>query len=190
MSTGNTLNVDGTVRQRLIEFFGADEAILQTHEAAERMNDFRTRAKQAAVAEGGDIPAIYMAPFELPGNMTWAQTIGAIYDESDGIGFVADYAKIRDLFANPDLATSKEHAKLLHGYLKVDGISPTPLRRLAAAHPDTADAVFRKVLKKPDFTWAKDGEALLRKHKRQYFQEAQQPAIAVVGTRLRELAGI
>jgi hypothetical protein len=54
----------------------------------------------------------------------------------------------------------------------------------------TADAVFRKVLKKPDFTWAKDGEALLRKHKRQYFQEAQQPAIAVVGTRLRELAGI
>jgi hypothetical protein len=177
-------------RERFIEFFGADEVILKTHEAAERMKDFRAQAKKAALAEGGDIPATYMAPFELPGNMTWAQTIGVIYDQSDGIGFVADYAKISDLFANPDLATSKEHAKLLHGYLKADGISPTPLRRLVAAHPDTADAVFRKVLKKPDFTWAKDSEALLRKHKPRYFKENPQPAIAVIGTRLRELAGI
>jgi hypothetical protein len=102
----------------------------------------------------------YLAPFELPGDFTWTQTPGVIYDESDGMGFVADYAKIRGLFANPDLAASKEHAKLLHGYLKADSVSPTPLRRLAAAHPDTADAVFRK------------------------------PALAVLGARLRELAGV
>jgi hypothetical protein len=54
----------------------------------------------------------------------------------------------------------------------------------------TADAVFRKVLKKPDFTWAKDGEARLRKHKPQDFKEKPQPALAVVGARLRELAGV
>lgn len=177
-------------RERFIGFFGADEVVLKTHEVAERMNDFRAQAKKAVLAGGEDMPALYMAPFELPGNFTWTQTIGVIYDESDGIGFVADYAKIRDLFANPDLATSKEHAKLLHGYLKADGVSPTPLRRLAAAHPDTADVVFRKVLKKPDFTWARDGEALLRKHKPQDFKEKPQPTLAVVGARLRELAGV
>ena len=177
-------------RERFVEFFGADEVVLKTHEAAERINDYRTSAKSAVLAEGGDIPASYMVPFELPGNFSWTTTIGVIYDESDGMGFVADYAKIRELFANPDLAASKEHAKLLHGYLKADGISPTPLRRLAAAHPETADAVFRKVLKKPDFTWATDGEALLRKHKPKYFKERPQPTLAVLGTRLRELAGV
>jgi hypothetical protein len=177
-------------RARFVEFFGADEVVLKTHEAAERINDFRAQAKSAALAEGDDIPATYLAPFELPGNFTWTQTLGVIYDESDGMGFVADYAKIRDLFANPDLAASKEHTKLLHGYLKADGVSPTPLRRLAAAHPDTADTVFRKVLKKPDFTWAEDGEALLRKHKPKYFKDRPQPTLAILGARLRELAGV
>lgn len=177
-------------RERFIEFFGADEVILKTREVAERVNDFRAQAKEAALAAGEDIPATYMAPFELPGNFGWTQTLGVIYDETDGIGFVADYAKIGDLFANPGLASSKEHAKLLHGYLKTEAISPTPLRRLAAAHPDTADEVFRKVLKKANFTWAKDGEALLRKHKPQYFEKTPRPTLAVVSNRLRELAGI
>ena len=39
-------------------------------------------------------------------------------------------------------------------------VAPLPFRRLAAAHPDTADAVFRKVLLRPGFTWAEHGEAL------------------------------
>jgi hypothetical protein len=36
---------------------------------------------------------------------------------------------------------------------------PLPIRRLTFAHPKTADAVFRKVLRKPGFTWAEHGEA-------------------------------
>jgi hypothetical protein len=180
----------GRDRERFIEFFGADEVILKTDEAAERVNDFRAQAKKAALAEGGDIPATYMAPFELPDTLTWTRTLGVIYDESDGIGFLADYAKLKELFANPDLAADKEHARLFHAYLKDDSVSPSPLRRLAAAHPDTADAVFRKLLKKPAFTWASDGEALLRKHKPRYFKKTPRPTLAVVGARLRELAGI
>lgn len=177
-------------RERFIEFFGADEVILKTDDAAERVNDFRAQAKQAAVDEGGDVPATYMAPFQLPESIRWARTLGVIYDETDGIGFLADYAKLKELFADPELAADKEHARLFHAYLKDDSISPAPLRRLAAAHPDTVDAVFRKLLKKPTFTWADDGEALLHKHKPQYFRKTPQPKLAVVGARLRELAGI
>jgi hypothetical protein len=51
------------------------------------------------------------------------------------------------------------------GYLRAETIGPLPFRRLAAAHPDTADAVFRKVLRKPNFTWAEHGEALMRRRK-------------------------
>jgi hypothetical protein len=47
-------------------------------------------------------------------------------------------------------------------------IGPLPFRRLAAAHSDTADAVFRKVLRKPNFTWAEHGEARMRRRKPWY----------------------
>ncbi len=52
--------------------------------------------------------------------------------------------------------------------LRAETIGPLPFRRLAAAHPETVDAVFRKVLRKPNFTWAEHGDALLRRRKRWY----------------------
>ena len=39
---------------------------------------------------------------------------------------------------------------MLRGYLRSETIGPLPFRRLAAAHPDTADAVLQKVLRKQD----------------------------------------
>ena len=36
--------------------------------------------------------------------------------------------------------------------LRSETIAPLPFRRLAAAHPQTVDAVFRRVLRKPDFS--------------------------------------
>ena len=58
---------------------------------------------------------------------------------------------------------------MLRGYLGSKTIEPLPLRHLAAAHPDTVDAVFRKILRQKDFTWAEDGEALLRRRKAWYY---------------------
>ena len=65
---------------------------------------------------------------------------------------------------------------------------PLPLQRLAAAHPDTADAVFRKVLRQRTFTWAEHGEALMRRRKAWYYQHEPRPGVSVIGARLMELA--
>jgi hypothetical protein len=65
---------------------------------------------------------------------------------------------------------------------------PLPIRRLAVAHPETADAVFRKVLRKPGFTWAEHGESLLRRRKPWYYEHEPRPGVSVIGTRLAELA--
>jgi hypothetical protein len=72
-----------------------------------------------------------------------------------------------DLFGNPALAADKRYADRLRGYLWSETIAPLPLplQRLAAAHPDTVDAVFRKILRRRDFTWAEHGEALMRRRK-------------------------
>jgi hypothetical protein len=61
---------------------------------------------------------------------------------------------LRDLFGNPRLAADERYADALLSYLGSETIAPMPLQRLAAAYPDTVDAVFRKILRRRDFTWA------------------------------------
>jgi hypothetical protein len=71
----------------------------------------------------------------------------------------------------------------------VETIGPLPFRRLAAAYPRTVDAVFRKILHQPNFTWLEHGEALLRRRKPWYHEHEPRPGIAVIGARLGELIG-
>jgi len=62
------------------------------------------------------------------------------------------------------------------------------LLRLAAAHPDTVDAVFGKILRKPNFIWSEHGEMLLRRRKAWYYEREPRPGVTVIGDRLSELA--
>ncbi|WP_436737734.1 hypothetical protein [Streptomyces sp. BBFR102] len=55
----------------------------------------------------------------------------------------------RDLFADPALPGRSRHQALLRTYLREKSITPLPIRRLAAAHPETTDTVFRKLLRRP-----------------------------------------
>ena len=67
------------------------------------------------------------------------------------------------------------------------GAQPTLGTPQAAAHSDTVDAVPRKVLRKPNFTWAEHGEALMRRRKSWYYEREPRPGISVIGARLSEL---
>jgi hypothetical protein len=46
----------------------------------------------------------------------------------------------------------------------------------SSSHPDTVDAVFRKILRRRDFTWAEHGEPLMRRRKAWYYQHEPDPA--------------
>ncbi|MFJ9032987.1 hypothetical protein ACIRQP_31555 [Streptomyces sp. NPDC102274] len=96
---------------------------------------------------------------------------------------------LRNLFSDVALAGRKRYLDLLRTYLREEPITPLPIRRLAAAHPETADAVFRKLLKKPGFTWSEHGEVLLRRRKPWYDESEPRPGVSVVGNRLSELLG-
>ena len=48
--------------------------------------------------------------------------------------------------------------------------------------------MFRKILREPNFTWADDGEALLRRRKSWYYEREPCPRFSVIGARLSELA--
>lgn len=134
------------------------------------------------------LPGLGLPFFELPQELAEADTVGVIYDEIDGMNFYADYGMLRDLFADPALAGSRKHQDLLRTYLREESIAPLPIRRLADAHPGTADEVFRKLLRKPGFTWSAHGEALLRRRKPWCYEQEPRPGVSVIGERLSELA--
>ncbi|MGH3225270.1 MAG: hypothetical protein ACRDPY_42415 [Streptosporangiaceae bacterium] len=188
----------GAERAAFVEFFDGDELVLPPAEAEERINAFYRHRQEAALAgrpargrpargRPPDIPGVDVAAFQFPPELADAETIGVIYDEIDGLNFYNEYGMLRDLFADPALASDKRYADVLRGYLRAETIGPLPFRRMAAAYPQTVDAVFQKILRQPHFTWPEHGEALLRRRKPWYYEHEPRPDRTVIGARLSEL---
>ncbi|MEU4118293.1 hypothetical protein AB0F71_27840 [Kitasatospora sp. NPDC028055] len=181
-------------RAAFVEFCGSDELALPPAEVEDRLNAYYRHRQEAAVAEHPDrargrrLPGLAFPAFELPRGLAESDTVGVIYDEVDGLNFYPDYGMLRDLFADPALPGRRQHQDLLRVYLREESIAPLPLRRLAAAHPETVDEVFRKLLRKPGFTWDEHGEELLRRRKPWYYEQEPRPGVSVIGERLSELA--
>ena len=102
---------------------------------------------------------------------------------------ICDFVLADDAFENPDLARTQPYRRLLKGYLTDDAVSPVPLIRLAERDHDKADQLFRRLLGTPRFTWSKDGEALLRKHKPAWYERPPLPRTVVISDRLAPYAG-
>ncbi|MFI9156530.1 hypothetical protein [Kitasatospora aureofaciens] len=181
-------------RAAFIEFCGSDELVLPPAEVEGRLNAYYRHRQEAAVAEHPDrargrrLPGLDFPAFELPRGLAESDTVGVIYDEIDGLNFYPDYGMLCDLFADPALAGRRHCQDVLRVYLREESIAPLPIRRLADAHPETVDAVFRKLLRKPGFTWSEHGEELLHRRKAWYYEQEPRPGVSVIGERLSELA--
>jgi hypothetical protein len=178
-------------REEFLAFFGADELVLPTLEAQGRLNAYYKRRQDAALAARGRHRAVSESgetTFVMPEGFFEFDTVGIIYDETDGFVVVPEYGMLHALFADPSLAADREHANVLRAYLREDTIPPLPLRRVAAAYPDNTDAVLKKVLGNRGFSWRQHGEGLLRKRKPGYFEAEPLPGVAVLSDRAMELA--
>jgi len=178
-------------RAEFLAFFGSDELVLPTVEAEGRLNAYYRRRRDAALAARGRHRAVSETgetTFAMPEGFFEFRTVGIIYDETDGFVVVPEYGMLRAMFANPALAADREHAGVLRAYLREDSIPPLPLRRLAAAFPDTVDAVFRRVLGSNNFIWLQNGPGLLRKRKPLHYAREPLPGVAVLSDRVMELA--
>ncbi|WP_031080165.1 hypothetical protein [Streptomyces sp. NRRL WC-3549] len=182
-------------RAAFVEFCGGDELILPPAEAEDLLNAYyRARQEAAVAAQPGRrarrrrVPGPDLPSFAFPRELAESDTIGVIHDQVDGLNFYADYGMLQDLFADPARTGRRRHQELLRTYLREETIAPLPIRRLAAAHPETADVVFRKLLRKPGFVWSEHGEALLRRRKPWYYESEPRPGVSVISDRLSKLA--
>jgi len=182
-------------RRHFVDFFGSDLVVLPGRELAERMRAYgRFLMDEARDAEGrsvaerarqryGSVPATADLG-DLPAELVEADTVGVLYDEVEGLNYLANFGLLQETFANPKLATDREHRQAVVGYLKDPSVSPLALRRLAEPDAERAGRVFQQVLRRPGFSWERDGEALLRRHKADWFERTVLPSVVPVGPTL------
>jgi hypothetical protein len=177
-------------RARFIEHFGSDLVIVPGPEVGSRMNGFL--AWQARQAAGGPRTAATPDPdtaaltpqFQVPGDLATAPTVALICDETEGLAFLANFRLVQEAFENPELAADREHARAVLGYLSEDSISAMPFHRLAGADTGQASQLFRRLLNEPEFSWERDGESLLRKHKPRCFGAKPLPPVTPLRSEL------
>jgi hypothetical protein len=143
----------------------------------------KTAAEQAHERYGAE-PA--MVEYRLPPELTEAETVGVLYDEIDGMSFWPEFALIDEAFANPELVARGRHRRAVLDYLNSPGVTPVPLRWLAERDPARASRVFAQILKRPGFSWERDGDALLRDRKASYFEHPPIPSVIPVGDKLTQ----
>ena len=179
-------------RAMFIEFFGSDLIVVPGPEVAPRMNGFLAWYTRRVLEEAGSAAASSLdadvaartPAFRVPGDLASAPTVALAYDETEGLMFLANFALVREAFENPGLAADSEHRQAVLGYLKADSISALPFRRLAGADTARASQLFQHLLKKPGFSWERDGEVLLRKHKPWCFGAEPQPPVTPLSSEL------
>lgn len=180
-------------RALFIEHFGSDLVVVPGPAVAARMNGFLTwhtrrvlaETRSAAGSLDEDVAALAPA-FDVPGDLASAPTVALICDETEGLMFLANFSLVQEAFENPGLAADREHRQAVLGYLRGGSISTLPFRRLAGADTARASQLFQRLLKRPGFSWERDGEALLRKHKPWCFGTKPQPPVTPLSSELAE----
>jgi len=182
-------------RAEFIAQVGSDLVVLQPPQAQEALREHYRRVQRKAVENLGAKAAKRAAttgptPEEtgrLPDELLDADSVALIYDEVEGLNYYRDFGRLDALFADPALARDRANLAQLREYLHDESVSPLAIRRLVQRHPDGADPVFRALLRKPGFSWSRDGEKLLHRHKKPFLDREPAPSISVIGERLTEL---
>jgi hypothetical protein len=182
-------------RAEFIAQVGSDLVVRPPYEAQETMREHYRRLRDKAMAKLDRKTAERAANAgpaaenigQFPEEMLTADSIGIIYDEVEGLSYYRDFGRIEALFADPALARDRAVVGQLRDWLYDPSMSPLAIRRLVQRHPNEADPVFRALLRKPGFSWPRDGEDLLRRRKKTFFDLETLPGILIVGARLAEL---
>jgi hypothetical protein len=171
-------------RDRFIRFFGADLVVVPGDQAQDRLTSFYAFCREELLGRPEpDGPPAGVA-VTLPPELVESDTVALIYDETDGIGFYAEFGLVEQAFENPDLLRRRRWREHTLEYLHDDSVEPMVLRRLAERDPDKASVVFRRLLKRPKFEWNRDGEDLLREVKPGYYARPPRPRVSPVSERL------
>lgn len=179
-----------TERDRFVRFFGTDMIIFPGDQFADQMRQYQEFSREEVLAtlparrwpRRRRTPAAPKVDFDP--DMVDSETVGVIYDETEGLNFYTELGLVEAVFADPQLLRQRRYKQHLLDYLDDDTVSPLPFRRLADRDPAKASVLFQKLLRRPRFDWRRDGESLLRERKAEFFDQPPQPSITPFSDRL------
>jgi hypothetical protein len=158
-------------RSAFVAHFGGDQVVVPGSELARVLEGYWNATDAEAVLR-----------HRIPADLADSDTVGLIFDAADGLGYYEDFGLLWSAFAEEK--PSHAALSLVRSYVESPATSPLPVQRCVAAHPDRADAVLGAALGRRGFSWARDGEALLRRYKPDY-HGAPHPGVSIVADRLR-----
>ncbi len=175
-------------REQFVRFFGTDLVVVPGDETQQRLDAYHAFCRDEVPKSkrhdgaGGSL-------MQLPADLVESDTVALIYDETDGLGFYAEFGLVEEAFADPDLVRRRRWREQVLSYLHDDSIEPMVLCRLAERDTAKASVLFQRLLKRPRFDWNRDAEQLLRQTKADYFSRTPRPRVSPVSERLAAVAG-
>jgi hypothetical protein len=152
-----------------VGLFGSDLIVVPGDEVPGKVGAFYRRLRELAGPAAEQDEAGRPDFLDVP-EILEAESVAIHFVEGEGLSFYPDYHLLEELFSNPALISRRRYRERLSDFLGDPDGSPEPLRRLAARDPAIASTVFARLLKrKRGFSWAADGEELLRRSKPRYF---------------------
>ena len=184
--------LQNTVHDRFVHFFGADFVVIPGAQLAERMRSFYSFCRDQAVSElaaSGQQPknVPFHAP-EYPADLVASDAVAVTHDEVEGMGLYGGFGPVEQAFADPSLLRHPDYRRRVRDYLDDDTVSPLLFVRMAARDPERTNQLFRKLLGRKHFDWAIDGEKLMRRRKPDYFEQPRLPRVVPISDRLRPYA--
>jgi hypothetical protein len=175
-----------------VDLFGSDLIVVAGDEVPGKVEAFYRRLGERAdpgaePTEAGQ--ANFVGGELLTGfpEMLAEDSVAIHFVEGEGLSFYPAYHLLEALFGNPTLISRRRYRERLSEFLRDPDTSPEPLRRLAARDPAKAGTVFTRLLKrKRGFSWAADGEDLLRRSKPSYFDGPPLPRTVPLSKTLSE----
>jgi hypothetical protein len=158
-----------------VEMFGSNLIVVPGHEVPGKVDAFYRRWRELggpAAEQDGAGQADFLE--DVP-EILQAQSVAIHFVEGEGLSFYPEYHLLEELFSNPALISRRRYRDRLSDFLCDPDGSPEPLQRLAARDPAIASKVFARLLKLKGFSWAADGEELLRRSKPRYFDGTMLP---------------
>jgi hypothetical protein len=174
--------------QDFVSFFGSDEVILSGTELPEKMREFyhyryfqkRSQETGATIARAFQEKYHQLPPspsFDFLPDLETQTDLGLIYDKTEGMVFLVQYGKFREIFSRSDFKKIKHWRQTIQGYLEDPAVSSLPFKRMAQEFPENTQAVFNALLKRKQFSFDADLPFLMKHYKPMEVMTHLTPAI-------------
>lgn len=185
------------ITKRRLAAAGIDES-KSLSEIAEEAGVTEAEVKAAAEEAGADAAAVsqlfensqgktkmVMPKVELPAHLKKAEQVTVFTHPRWGQMFLPTYAQLQEILSSEDGQSNPITNKLIRQYLEDPTINAFIWQKLAQLYPRQLEKVLQTFLERPEFTLARDLDALLKEHNKPL--EPELPEIASVPIHLHNL---